>query len=189
MLFSLPANGLKEVRDERRATIQERCECAAEIVNNTDEYAVVWCNLNDEGDLLEQLVPDAIQVSGSDKDEIKEDKLITFSNGEERVLITKPKIGAWGLNWQHCNHVTFFPNYSYEQYYQAVRRCWRFGQERVVSVDLIYTHGDAHSIENLKYKQKQADIMFTNLVKEMNNALHIANIGEYEKKVRLPSWL
>ena len=121
--FTLPARGLKEVRDERRATIKDRCEKVAEIINNTKDYAVVWCNLNDEGNLLEKLIPDSIQISGRDKDDAKEDKLISFTHGDNRVLVTKPKIGAWGLNWQHCNQVSFFPAYSYEQYYQAIRRC------------------------------------------------------------------
>ena len=188
MLFSLPAVGLKEVRDERRATIAERCDRVAELIKKTNDYAVAWCNLNDEGDLLEKLIPDAIQVSGRDTDESKEKKLIAFSNGESRVLITKPKIGAWGLNWQHCNHVSFFPNYSYEQYYQAVRRCWRFGQTREVNVDLIYTQGDAHSVGNLRRKRQQAEIMFTNLVNEMNNSLSVNTNYMYEKKVEVPSW-
>jgi len=188
MLFSLPAVGLKEVRDERRATIPERCSLVAELINKTNNFAVVWCNLNDEGDLLEKSISDAVQVSGKDSDDSKEKKLIAFSNGESRVLITKPKIGAWGLNWQHCNHVTFFPNYSYEQYYQAVRRCWRFGQKRNVNVDLVYTQGDAHSVGNLRRKKSQADIMFTNLVNEMNNSLNINTESLYEKKVEVPSW-
>jgi SNF2 family DNA or RNA helicase len=188
MLFALPAVGLKEVRDERRATIKKRCEKAAEIINETDKYAIVWCNLNDEGNLLEKLIPDAIQVSGSDKDDLKEDKLTAFSNGDERVLITKPKIGAWGLNWQHCSHVVFFPAYSYEQYYQAIRRCWRFGQKQPVNVDLIYTYGDRHAIKNLRRKQRQADKMFDNLVKEMNNSLAISNKKEFLNRTEIPSW-
>ncbi len=188
MLFSLPANGLKEVRDERRATIRDRCEQVAEIVNNTNEYAAIWCNLNDEGDLLAKLIPDAIQVSGKDNDDQKENKLVSFTSGNDRVLITKPKIGAWGLNWQHCNHVTFFPNYSYEQYYQAIRRCWRFGQKKKVHVDLIYTQGDANSVNNLRRKQQQADTMFTNLVKEMNSPLDINNISEFKERTEVPAW-
>lgn len=187
-LFTFPANGLKEVRDERRATIQERCEYVASIINNVTSNAVVWCNLNDEGDLLEKLIKDSIQISGKDTDDSKEEKLIQFTEGKERVLVTKPKIGAWGLNWQHCNRITFFPNYSYEQYYQAVRRCWRFGQKKPVQVDLVFTEGDANSVENLRRKQDQADQMFTNLVREMNDSISEPNITNYEKKVRIPAW-
>lgn len=187
-MFTFPANGLKEVRDERRATITARCEKVAEIINGKPEHAVVWCNLNDEGDLLERLIPGAIQVSGKDSVDQKEEKLISFTGGNDRVLITKPKIGAWGLNWQHCNHVTFFPAYSYEQYYQAIRRCWRFGQKRPVRVDLIYTQGDEHSMENLRRKQAQADEMFTNLVREMNNSLGITNKFDFSEKTETPLW-
>lgn len=188
MLFTLPAKGLKEVRDERRATVQERCEYVASLINKTNKHAVVWCNLNDEGDLLEKLIPDAIQVSGRDKDDQKESKLTSFTKGNDRVIITKPKIGAWGLNWQHCNYITFFPNYSYEQYYQAVRRCWRFGQKKKVDVSLVYTQGDSDSIKSLRRKQQQADDMFTNLVKEMNNPLLMENDNTFNKKTEVPTW-
>jgi hypothetical protein len=186
--FALPARGLKEVRDERRATIVSRCEKVSEIINNTKDYAVVWCNLNDEGDLLEKLIPDAIQVSGRDSDDIKESKLDSFTHCNDRVLITKPKIGAWGLNWQHCNQVTFFPAYSYEQYYQAIRRCWRFGQKKRVQVHLIYTRGDRNSIKNLRRKQIQADDMFVNLVREMKSSLDVQNLTRFNKKVESPKW-
>jgi SNF2 family DNA or RNA helicase len=103
-------------------------------------------------------------------------------------LITKPKIGAWGLNWQHCNKITFFPAYSYEQYYQAVRRCWRFGQKKPVNVDLIYTQGDENSMANLLRKEHQADEMFTALVKEMNNSLEINNITDFTERTEIPQW-
>jgi hypothetical protein len=125
MLFALPAVGLDEQREERRRTMKERCSRVADLVNPTGRPALVWCHLNDEGDQLEDMIPDAIQVSGADSDDKKEGKLLDFAEGRARVLITKPKIGAWGLNYQHCNHVTFFPSHSFEQYYQGVRRCWR----------------------------------------------------------------
>jgi len=187
-LFTFPARGLKEVRDERRHTIEARCENVAGIVNSHNDYHVVWCNLNDEGDLLEKLIPGSVQVSGKDDIDRKEGKLLDFSNGDSRVLITKPKIGAWGLNWQHCNRVSFFPAYSYEQYYQAIRRCYRFGQKRQVEVDLVYTQGDVHSMENLTRKQSQADEMFTKLVAEMNNSLSIDHTTNFTNETRLPKW-
>ena len=123
-LFALPAMGLHEQRGERRRTIKERCEKAAELVDHK-EPAIMWCHLNPEGDLLEKLVPDAVQVSGADHDDAKEEKLLAFVSGQARVLVIKPKIGAWGLNFQHCAHVTMFPSHSFEQYYQGIRRCWR----------------------------------------------------------------
>ena len=189
MLFARPAVGLDERRDENRRTIDERCVKVAELVNGTGEPALVWCNLNDEGDLLEKLIPDAVQVSGSDSDDQKERKLLSFSNGESRVLITKPKIGAWGLNFQHCNHVTYFPSDSFEQYYQSVRRCWRFGQQRPVTVDIITTEGTSSAMKNLKRKSDQADKMFSNLVEQMNNAIAIDRKNEMTNKLELPSWL
>jgi superfamily II DNA or RNA helicase len=189
MLFSLPAVGLKEQRDEVRATLEDRCNEAAKIANASKDFCVVWCNLNDEGDLLERLIPDAKQVSGKDTDESKEQKLVDFSQGKYRVLITKPKIGAWGLNWQHCNHMIIFPSHSYEQYYQAVRRFWRFGQKRPVQVDLIYSKGYKGVVENLSRKQSQADKMFTMLVQEMNNSLTISTQKNFNKTEDLPTWL
>ncbi len=189
MLFALPAVGLKEQREERRRTVQERCARVADLVNKTGEPALVWCHLNEEGDTLENMIPDAVQVSGSDSDERKEDRLEAFAQGRARVLITKPKIGAWGLNFQHCNHVTFFPSHSFEQYYQAVRRCWRFGQKRAVRVDIVTTEGERGVMRNLQRKADQADAMFSRLVAEMNNALAIERTNNMTKKVQVPSWL
>lgn len=189
MLFALPAVGLSEQREERRRTITERCEKVASLVNHTGEPALVWCHLNEEGKKLRELIPDAIEVSGADSDDAKERKLIDFAEGRARVLITKPKIGAWGLNYQHCNHVTFFPSHSFEQYYQGVRRCWRFGQTRPVTVDVITTEGEMDVLKNLKRKAKQADDMFSNLVHEMNNAHSVDRSSSYEKKIEVPSWL
>lgn len=189
MLFALPAVGLKEQRQERRQTVEERCGAVANLVNNTGRPALVWCHLNDEGDQLESLIPDAVQVSGSDSDDRKEERLEAFATGKARVLITKPKIGAWGLNFQHCNHVTFFPSHSFEQYYQAVRRCWRFGQQHPVKVDIITTEGERGVMQNLQRKAEQADQMFSRLVDEMNNAQSIVKVNHMTKKVEVPVWL
>jgi hypothetical protein len=189
MLFALPAVGLKEQRDERRRTVAERCEKVAALVNGTGQPALVWCHLNDEGDELARQIPDAVQVSGSDSDEVKEQRLEAFAEGRARVLITKPKIGAWGLNFQHCNHVTFFPSHSFEQYYQAVRRCWRFGQKRAVRVDIVTTDGERGVMRNLQRKAGQADEMFSRLVAEMNNALAIERANNMTKPMEVPAWL
>lgn len=189
MLFAMPAVGLKEQRDERRRTIQERCEKVASLVNHTGQPALVWCHLNEEGDMLEKLIPDAVQVSGSDSDEAKEERLIGFADNKARILITKPKIGAWGLNFQHCNHVTFFPSHSFEQYYQGVRRCWRFGQKREVTVDIVTTEGEMGVVKNLQRKAAQADVMFENLVQQMNSAIAIDRASAFTKPMEVPSWL
>ena len=189
MLFALPAVGLKEQREERRRTVQERCQTVADLVNHTGQPALVWCHLNEEGDVLQSLIPDAVQVAGSDSDDRKEDRLEAFADGRARGLITKPKIGAWGLNYQHCNHVTFFPSHSFEQYYQAVRRCWRFGQKRAVKVDIVTTEGERGVMRNLQRKSDQADAMFSRLVAEMNNALAIERANNMNTQVEVPSWL
>ncbi len=189
MLFALPAVGLKEQREERRRTVQERCDRVAGLVNGTGQPALVWCHLNEEGDMLESLIPDAVQVAGSDSDDRKEDRLEAFASGQARVLITKPKIGAWGLNYQHCNHVTFFPSHSFEQYYQAVRRCWRFGQQRAVKVDIVTTEGERGVMRNLQRKAEQADAMFSRLVGEMNSSLAIERANNHIKPLELPAWL
>lgn len=189
MLFSLPAIGLKEQRSERRLTLEERCHRMADLFNNTTEPGLVWCHLNDEGDELERLMPDAVQVSGKDSDDQKESKLTAFVKGDARLLITKPKIGAWGLNFQHCAHIGYFPDHSYEQYYQCVRRCWRFGQKRPVKVDIVTTVGDQSVLANLQRKADQADGMFTKLVACMNDALHIERQNEMTKEESIPEWL
>ena len=189
MLFNLPAVNFHEERAERRRTIEERCEKAAALANSHDDPAVIWCHLNDEADLIESLVPDSKQVSGADSDEEKEEKLIAFSDRKLRVLITKPKIGAWGLNWQHCNRVVYFPSHSYEQYYQAIRRCWRFGQRRAVTVDHVLTPGQLRIQENLQQKSDQAGEMFDSLVKHMNDSISIERTHNYDNQVEAPSWL
>lgn len=187
-LFVRPAIGLQEQRAESRRTINERCEMAAERVDHS-EPAVVWCHLNDEADLLERLIPDAVQVAGRHSDDQKEETFVAFAAGDIRVLVTKPKIGAFGLNWQHCAHMTFFPSHSYEQYYQGVRRCWRFGQERPVVVDVITTEGGIDVLKNLQRKAEQADRMFTELVAYMNDALRIDRTESLTQEERIPSWL
>ena len=187
-LFALPAVGLAEQREERRRTIQERCEQLAALTN-TGQPALIWCHLNDEGDLLEKLIPDAIQVSGKDSDEAKEEKLMAFADGKARVLVTKQKIGGWGLNFQHCNHVLEFPSHSFEQHYQGIRRCWRFGQKRAVNVDIITTEGERGVLKNLQRKAAQAEAMFANLVAEMNASMAIARASNFTTKQEIPSWL
>lgn len=188
MLFNMPAKTLPEQRQERRRTIKERCEKVAELVD-TGKPAIVWCNLNDEGDMLEKLIPDAKQVAGKHSDQIKEDRLIGFKNNEFRVLITKPKIGAWGLNYQHCSHMTYFPSHSYEAYYQALHRLHRFGQKEEVKVDFVTTEGDEFIFKNLKTKSKQADKMFQQLIKHMNNEIEINKENKFTNQEKLPTWL
>lgn len=188
-LFSLPAHGLQEQREERRRTIRERCEKAASLVGNTRQSAIVWCHLNDEGDLLEGMIPDCVQISGSDSEESKEEKFLAFIDGSARVLVTKEKIGAWGLNFQHCAHSVHFPTHSFEGYYQSIRRCWRFGQTRTVHVDIVTTEGEKDVLASLQRKSAAADRMFASLIEHMNDALGIKRVTQFTEREEVPSWL
>ena len=188
MLFELPATTLPEQREEKKRTVKERCEKVAQLVEH-GKPALVWAQLNEETDLLENLIPGAVQIAGKHSDEVKEERFLDFIAGKTRVLVTKPKIGALGLNFQHCAHVTYFPSHSYEQYYQAVRRCWRFGQQSEVRVDIVHTEGEAKVIENQNRKAIQAQRMFANLVAEMNNAIGHRVDRSHNKTMEIPQWL
>jgi len=188
MLFTLPAFGLNEERDERRRTLDERCDMVASLVEH-DRPAVVWCHLNIEGDRLAKIIPNSVQVKGPDTDDAKEEAYRAFKAGDIRVLITKPKIGAWGLNWQHCNHVVTFASHSYEQFYQSVRRCWRFGQKLPVTVDIISTTGEERVRDSMQRKAELADRMFTELVSYMASATRIDRASQDGVSVEVPSWV
>jgi superfamily II DNA or RNA helicase len=187
-LFSLPAFGLSEEREERKLTINQRCEYVADLVNH-EKPSVIWCHYNAEGDLLEQLIPEARQISGATPEHMKEEIYNGFSDGSLKKVIIKPKIGAWGLNWQHCSHVVTFATHSYEQYYQSIRRCWRFGQKNIVNVDIVGTEGESRVINNMERKKQMAEQMFKMLVKEMNDSTIIKQKEEYTRKMEVPRWL
>lgn len=180
---------LEDQRNNAKLTVTERCEKAASLVNFTHDFAIVWCHRNDEGDLLEKLIPGSVQISGKDSDKVKEEKFNGFQNGFIRVLITKPKIGAWGLNFQHCNHQVIFPSHSYEQIYQCVRRSWRFGQKRPVTVDIVCTDIEGNILQNLKNKQLKAETAFKNLVTEMNNPKQLNRTAYNELNLEIPQWI
>lgn len=187
-LFSIPAVGLDEQRDERRRTITERCEKVAELVTNS-EQSLIFCHLNPEGDLLEKIIPGSLQVAGKHSDERKEELLLAFSSGQLKHLVIKPKIGAWGLNLQNCGHVVSFPSHSFEQYYQGIRRCWRFGRKGAVKSDIVCTKGEIAVLNNLKQKSSKADIMFERLIQHMNDAIKIDGYTNCTKKEEVPQWL
>lgn len=188
-LFDLPAVGLSEQRDERRRTIDERCEMAAELAAQSPDACVSWCHLNPEGDLLTKLIPGAVQISGADTEDEREEKLIAFHNGGITKLVSKPTITGYGMNWQHCCRQTFFPSHSFEQWYQAIRRSWRFGQTREVTVDMIASEGEAGVLANLRRKGEAADLMFEQLVELVGNELRVQAREDATKKETLPSWL
>lgn len=186
-LFALPAQNFFEIKAEVRSTIHERCEMAVEKASKHD-ISVYWVNLNDEADLISKLDKDTVEVKGKMDIDEKEEKLLAFSKGEIKKLITKTSITAFGLNWQHCNHTTYFPTYSYEQYYQAIRRFWRFGQKRNVFVDLILSDGQTRIMESLMVKKDKAITMFENLTKQTNSDFKIDR-KDFNKKIKLPSFL
>jgi hypothetical protein len=186
-LFPIEAITMKDQQLERKNTVNERCEKVAELVDH-DRPAVVWCHYNPEGDLLQKIIPGSKQVKGSQKDEEKESIFDDFSSGNLRVLITKPKIGAFGMNWQHCNHTTFFPSHSFEQTYQGIRRFWRFGQTQDVTVDIITTKGELGVLKNLKRKAEAAEKLFDMLIFSMNNSLQIEK-RVIDTEMEVPSWL
>jgi superfamily II DNA or RNA helicase len=189
MLFSMPAHGLAEQRQERSRTIEERCAMAAACVENSGKSAVMWCHLNSEGDRLEKIIKDSVQVSGDDPDEVKEERFDAFASGQIRVLISKPKIAGFGLNWQHCHHQTFFPSHSFEQWYQSIRRSWRFGQKHAVTIDVVTSEGERGVLQNLQRKAAQAEEMFSHLVQLMNNELRIEKKEKPTTNEITPSWL
>jgi hypothetical protein len=189
-LFSIPAKGLQEQRAERARTVVERCEMAAKIARERDGQTVSWCHLNKESDMLRKMIPGSVEIKGADSDEAKEEAFIGFSRGEIKKLVTKPSLASFGLNWQRCNHQTFFPSHSYEQYYQAVRRSYRFGQDKDVTVDIISTEGEKEVLKNLQRKSVQAEKMFDMLIQMMSNHLDIDTV-KYNPQVKatLPEWL
>lgn len=189
MLFDLPAVTLEEQRQERRRTINERCELAAELITAHKGASVAWCHLNTEGDLLEKLIPNCVQVSGADSDDAKEEKLEAFSRGQVENLVTKSVVCGFGMNWQHCHHTTSFPSHSFEQWYQSIRRFWRFGQTHAVRADMIASEGEAGVMKNLNRKAAQADEMFARLVALIGNELRIEHTDKHKTQQEIPTWL
>jgi hypothetical protein len=185
MMFNGVAATMSEVREEQKGTFKERCEKAVELT--VDKTSVYWCNFNDEGDLLDELDTDAVQLKGGMTIEKKEDILFNFANGNIKRIITKPKITSFGLNWQHCNHTVYFPTWSYEQYYQSIRRFWRFGQTKDVTVDLVLSDGQKRVIDTLIYKTKKA-IEFNKLIQTNINGVVDLSKKEFDKKIILPTF-
>lgn len=168
-LFPTEALTLGERLAARRESINERVDYAANLVNSTPGYWIVWCNLNAESHLLNKLIPDGVEIVGSDSLEYKEQSMADFSNGNIRVLITKPSIAGFGMNWQHCNNVAFVGlSDSYEQFYQAIRRCWRFGQTQKVICHIITAETEGAVVANIKRKEHDAMKMAENIVEHMH---------------------
>ena len=186
--FPRLAKTLNEQRAERRRTMRARCEKVAEIVPDGRPF-VAWCHLNAEGDLLEKMIPDAVQVQGADKDEVKEERLRAFADGQIRVLVTKPRIASFGLNWQHCSDLSFFPSHSHEQFYQALRRCYRFQQQREVCCNIVTSEAESRVLENMMRKERRSVEMYRGIVREMGKVLENRNGDHKQKEMELPRWL
>jgi hypothetical protein len=187
-LIDPAALSLPEQREEQRRTIRERCEKVAEVLAH-DRPAVAWCHLNAEGDLLAKLIPGAVQVSGKDSDERKEEVFAAFASGQITKLVTKGEIAGFGLNWQHCGDMTFFPSHSFERYYQCVRRCLRFGRVGAVRVGLVTTDGQAGVLANLQRKADAAEAMFGRLVELMRDGLDVRRMERFTNSIEVPSWV
>jgi len=172
-LFAIEAQTLQDRRAARKESIGKRAGLCAELVNQSDRPWIVWCNLNSESEELARLIPDAVEVKGSDDNDHKRDALIGFSEGRYRVMVTKPSIAGHGLNWQHCSDMAFVGlSDSWEQYYQAVRRCWRFGQKREVNAHVVISEKEGAVLANIQRKEAQAEAMMENIVSAMEEGRH-----------------
>jgi DNA modification methylase len=179
MLFAMEAQTLPERQGARRSTISDRAKACADIVNATKDQCLVWCDLNDESAMLTRMITDAVEVKGADTEKHKETSMLAFAEGKIRVLVTKPKIAGFGMNWQKCHNVFFVGlSDSYEAFYQAVRRCWRFGQEHPVSCKVITSDIEGAVVKNIQRKETDAARMAEMMVDNMHeiNAENIRGI-------------
>ena len=185
-MFNRHAKGFNEVRKEVKQNIKERCIKAVKLASG--KTSVYWCNRNEESKLLKELDPEAVEIIGSQSMEKKEEILLAFAQGKIKRIITKAKMTGMGLNWQHCNHSVFFPTYSYEQYYQAIRRFWRFGQQNNVTIDMVISDGQSRVLESLQKKTQKAIQLHTNLTNNVNNSFQ-EKIKEFNKEISKPKFL
>lgn len=185
LLFKKQAKSFHEVRHEQKMTIDKRCQKAVELAS--DKTSVYWVNLNDESKMIKGLDSECVEIIGSMSIEQKEDILVNFAKGNIERIVTKAKMTGMGLNWQHCNHTVFFPTYSYEQYYQAIRRFWRFGQKSDVVVDLVISEGQTRVLEALQQKTQKAKELYNNLIKNVNSSF-IDTKKEFNQEIKLPKF-
>lgn len=189
---------LTDRRNARKETLDMRCKAAADLVNtDSDDRWLVWCDLNDESDTLHKYIPDSVEVKGSDTASLKSERLTGFSTNINRVLVTKPSIAGYGMNWQNCHKMIFTGlSDSYEQYYQAVRRCWRFGQTEPVDVYIIISAREGAVKENIERKQADCDKMRQAMgeqtkeivKKELQSTCRLTTPYEPKIKMTLPMW-
>lgn len=185
-MFTPIAKSMTEVRLEQKQTELKRCEKAIQLAEN--KTSVYWCNTNQESSYLKNMDKQAVEIIGSQSIDKKEEILFAFANGEIKRLITKAKMTSMGLNWQHCNHSVFFPTWSYEQYYQAIRRFWRFGQKNDVIIDMVISDGQTRVLETLQQKTKKAIELHENLTKNVNQSF-INKTKEFNKEIIKPKFI
>lgn len=185
-MFNIVAKNFNEIRHEQKQTELERCKKAVELA--AGKTSVYWCNTNNESKILKELDPEAVEIIGSQSIDKKEEILLAFANGEIKRLITKAKMTSMGLNWQHCNHSVFFPTWSYEQYYQAIRRFWRFGQKNNVTIDMVISDGQTRVLEALEQKTQKAIMLHKHLTENVNRHFR-HNVKEFNKELIKPKFL
>ncbi len=195
-LFPMPAQTLMERKNARRQTTEERVKYCADIVNSTDECFLIWCDLNCESGMLSKYINNSIEIRGAHSSKYKEEMLLNFGKGNIKVLITKPSIAGFGMNWQHCHNMAFVGlSDSFEKYFQAVRRCWRFGQKKPVNAHIIISELEGNVLNNIKRKEKEANIMINEMMKYtkviMNKHIHNVsktNKQEFKNNYEEPLW-
>ncbi len=189
MLFPVEGLTLTERRQVRRASMTDRVQLAAHLAHDCKTAFLCWCDLNAESAALTRNIDGAVEVKGSDSIEHKEAALIGFSRGEFRVLVSKPSICGHGMNWQHCADMAFVGlSDSYEQYYQAVRRCWRFGQTRPVNAHIVISEDEGQVLQNVQRKEQQASEMFDGLVAHLGEVRREETVRE-RRDMEIPKWL
>lgn len=198
LLFPMEALSLHERLSARRDTIADRVAHCAAIVNASADAFICWCNLNNESEALIAAIPDAVEIRGSDKHDAKEQRLRDFTEGRIRVLVTKPSIAGYGLNWQHCHNVAFVGlSDSYEDFYQAVRRCWRFGQRSAVNVYVVTAETEGAVVSNIRRKEAQAATLSDSMVEhmrdlmrqQMHGAARTKDVYEPKQRMEIPQWM
>lgn len=198
MLLPEMSMGLSERRAARNESLENRVKRAAEIVNASKEQFLVWCDLNRESEELTKAINDAVEVKGADSDEHKKNAMVSFSEGKIRVLVSKPKIAGWGMNWQNCHNVVFVGlSDSFESYYQAVRRCWRFGQTQQVNVYIIISEKEGAVKTNIERKQADAQKMTAELIRytkeilkqDIHSTVRMTDKYIAVETFKKPSWL
>lgn len=185
-MFTPIAKSMTEVRHEQKQTEEKRCAKAIELASG--KTSVYWCNTNNESSILKNSDSKAVEIIGSQSIDKKEEILLAFANGEIERLITKAKMTSMGLNWQHCNHSVFFPTWSYEQYYQAIRRFWRFGQKNDVTIDMVISDGQTRVLEALEQKTQKAIQLHKNLTENVNRSFE-NKVKEFNKQIIKPNFL